>query len=390
MVLLSIVDLGYSERLLELRERAAALASFLMVYEEECETNAGLSADCLADLHSAVRKHGLQAINMPEEWGGAGLSSLEQVIVCEEIGKLTNGLWDVVWRPANALLACTSEQRERWLLPCITGERREAVAITEPGGGSDPQALATTAERIGDRFRLTGEKWFVTAGDHADFLLVLATVPGEGATMFLVDKDLPGVRMSRVPAYMHNFVFEHPEFVFEEVELGSQHVLGHVGAGYDLTRAWFAAERLSTGARAIGAAERALALAVDWARHRLQRGEPIISFQLVQAMIADSAVDIALNRAFIHQVAPEFDGEGRAKTLHAKAAMVKLSATEAAGRVVDRAVQIFGGRGYMREQPVERLYRDVRLDRICEGTSEIQRLIIANEVAKRGLSALIS
>ena len=384
------MDYGYSERLLDLKERAAALTSTLMACEEECETADGLSSECLADLRSAVRKHGLQAINMPEEWGGAGLSSLEQVIVFEEIGKLTNGLWDVVWRPANALLSCTSEQRERWLLPCIAGDRRAAVAITEPGGGSDPQTLATTAERAGDRFRLTGEKWFVTAGDHADFLLVLAAVPGEGATMFLVDKDLPGVRLSRTPAYMHTFVFEHPEFVFDEVELGPEHVLGQVGGGYDLTRAWFAAERLVTGARAIGAAERALALAVDWGRQRVQHGTPIISFQLVQAMIADSAVDIALNRALIHQVAREFDGDGSAKTLHAKAAMVKLSATEAAGRVVDRAVQIFGGRGYMREQPVERLYRDVRLDRICEGTSEIQRLIIANEITKRGLSALIS
>jgi acyl-CoA dehydrogenase len=384
------MDFGYSERLLDLRERAAKLASLLMGYEEECEKQGGLSAKCLADLRSGVVKYGLQAINMPEKFGGAGLSNLEQAIVCEELGKLTNGLWDVVWRPANALLACNPEQRERWLLPCITGERREAVAITEPAGGSDPRTPATIAERVGNGFRLTGEKWFVTAGDHADFLLVLATVLDHGPTMFLVDKDLPGVRIIRTPAYMHNFVFEHPEFGFEGVELGQEHVLGKVGGGYDLTRTWFTAERLSTGARAIGAAERALSLAVDWARDRVQQGTPIISFQLVQAMLADSAVDIALNRAFLHQVAWECDRGQSAKAMHAKAGMVKLAASEAAGRVVDRAVQIFGGRGYMREQPVERLYRDVRLDRICEGTSEIQRLIIANEITRRGLTSLLS
>jgi acyl-CoA dehydrogenase len=384
------MEFGYSSRLLDLKERAAALTSLLTVYEEECETQGGLSAERLAELRPDVLKWGLQAINMPEEWGGAGLSCLEQVIVQEELGKLTNGLWDVAWRPANALAACTPAQRERWLLPCIGGHRREAIAITEPAGGSDPGIPATTAERAGDRFLLTGEKWFVTAGDYADFLLVLATVPDEGPSMFLVDKDMPGVRINRTPRYMHNFVFGHPEFVFENVELGQEHVLGSIGGGYDLTRTWFTAERLWIGARAIGAAERALSHAVDWARGRIQQGAPIISFQLVQAMIADSAVDIALNRAFLHQVAWEFDGAGSAKTLHAKAAMVKLAASEAAGRVVDRAVQIFGGRGYMREQPVERLYRDVRLDRIWEGTSEIQRLIVANEITKRGLSNLIS
>lgn len=384
------MEFSYSPRLLDLKERAAGLTALLMAYEEECETHDGLSAERLAGLRSDVVKSGLHAFNMPEEWGGAGLSYLEQVIVQEELGKLTNGLWDVVWHPANALGACTSSQRERWLLPCISGHRREAIAITEPSGGSAPGIPSTTAERTGDRFLLSGEKWFVTAGDHADFLLVLATVPGEGPSMFLVDKDMPGVRVKRAPKYMHNFVFQHPEFTFEDVELSQEHVLGKIGGGYDLTRTWFTAERLWIGARAIGAAERALSHAVDWAHSRVQYGAPIISFQLVQAMIADSAVDIALNRALLHQVAWEFDSYGNAKTLHAKAAMVKLAASEAAGRVVDRAVQIFGGRGYMREQPVERLYRDVRLDRIWEGTSEIQRLIVANEITKRGLSNLIS
>jgi butyryl-CoA dehydrogenase len=384
------MDLTFSPRELAIQRQAADLSQRLMTCEEECETHGGLSAERLENIRRDVIACGLQAFNLPAEIGGAGLSNLEQVIVQEELGKLTNGLWDVVWRPANALLACTPPQRERWLLPCVDGRRREAVAITEPTGGSDPRLPATTAERLGDRFRLNGEKWFVTVGDHADFLLVLATVPGEGPTIFIVDKNSPGVQVKRTPSFMHNFVFEHPEFRFTDVSLGQENILGGVGAGYGLTHAWFTAERLWISARSVGAAERALTLAVDWARKRVQNGAPIISYQLIQAMIADSAVDIALNRALVRQVACEFDSGGDPKTLHAKAAMVKLSASEAAGRVVDRAVQIFGGRGYMREQAVERLYRDVRLDRIWEGTSEIQRLIIANEVAKRGLAGLIS
>jgi acyl-CoA dehydrogenase len=384
------MNFTYSTRMCELKERAAGLAEKFMAFEEACESHGGLPPDDLAAMRADTLSFGLQAINMPVEWGGAGLTVLEQVVVQEQLGKLTNGLWDVVWRPANALTACTAQQRARWLLPAIRGERREAVAITEPHGGSDPRDLTTTARPENGRFRLNGEKWFVTAGDYADFLLVLANVPDTGPTMFLVDKDLPGVQLRRNPRFMHTFVFGHPEFVFEDVDLGAENVLGAVGAGYQLTRAWFTAERVWIAARVVGAAERALALATAWAKQRVLKDQPIIAHQLIQAMLADSAVDIATSRALAHQVAWEFDAGGDPKTMHAKAAMVKLSASEAGGRVVDRAVQIFGGRGYMREQVVERLYRDLRLDRIWEGTSEIQRLIVANEIDKRGLDGLLS
>ena len=179
------------------------------------------------------------------------------------------------------------------------------------------------------------------------------------------------------------------------MHVGPEAVLGGVGAGLELTRDWFTEERLMIGARTIGAAERALTLAVDWAKQRVQGGEPLINRQLIQGMIADSVVDITTNRAYTHQVAWEFDqadpndAEQR-KTLHAKAATVKLAASEASNRVVDRAVQIFGGRGYIRDYPVERLWRELRVDRIWEGTSEIQRLVIANETNKRGVENLLS
>jgi butyryl-CoA dehydrogenase len=384
------MDFAYTPRLAELKARATELYDRIVPYEAACEEQGGLPAAAFDDIRAAVLETGLQAINMPEEWGGAGLSVLEQVVVQDELGKLTNALWDCVWRPANALRACTPEQRERWLIPDIRGERRDAVAITEADAGSDPGKIATTATPDGDGYRIIGEKWFVTVGDAADFLLVLADVPGSGPTLFLVDKALPGVEIARTPRYTHTFVYEHPEFRFTEVRVGADTVLGEVGGGMDLTRDWFTEERLMIAARTIGAAERALALATEWAQTRVQGGARLIEHQMIKAMLADSAAEIAINRAFTHQVAWEFDQGGDRKTLHAKAAMTKLAASEASGRVVDRAVQIFGGRGYMREQPVERLYRELRVDRIWEGTSEIQKLVIANEIDKRGLAGILT
>ncbi|MFI8993825.1 acyl-CoA dehydrogenase family protein [Streptomyces sp. NPDC053542] len=385
------MQFAHTPRLAELKERAAGLAAKIMPYEEECEANNGLAPEALAAIRDEVLASGLQAINMPAEWGGAGLTVLEQVVVQDELGKLTGALWDTVWRPANCLRAATPEQRERYLLPGIQGRCRDAVAITEADAGSDPSGIRTTAVPDGDGYVINGEKWFVTVGDAADFLIVLANVAPSGApTLFLIDKDTPGVSVKRTPRYTHTFVYEHPEFLFEDVRVGADAVLGGVGQGYELTRDWFTEERLMIGARTIGAAERALRLATDWAKERVQGGEPLINRQLIQGMLVDSVVDITTNRAFTHQVAWEFTEGGDRKLLHARAATVKLAASEASGRVVDRCQQIFGGRGYMRDQPVERLWRELRVDRIWEGTSEIQRLVIANEISKRGLDGLLS
>ncbi|KHL04041.1 acyl-CoA dehydrogenase family protein [Sinomonas humi] len=389
------MEFGYTPRLVELKQRARDLTTKMMQFEDECEANNGLSAESHAVIKEAVLSAGLQAINTPTEFGGAGLTVLEQVVVQDELGKLTNALWDAVWRPANPLAHATEEQRARYLIPEARGERRDAVAITEADAGSDPTGIQTTAHRDGEGFVINGEKWFVTVGDVADFLLVLANVPDEGPTMFLVDVDQPGVTVAKVPRYTHTFVYEHPEFHFTNVRVGADAVLGGVGNGYELTRDWFTEERLMIGARTIGAAERALDLAIEWAKQREQGGEKLIDRQLIQGMIADSVADIATNRALTHQVAWEFDNSDLSdpnvrKTLHAKAATVKLAASEASNRVVDRAQQIFGGRGYMRDYAVERLWRELRVDRIWEGTSEIQRLVIANETKKRGLAGLVS
>jgi acyl-CoA dehydrogenase len=386
------MDFTYSPEQLELRDRAQSLTDAMIPFEIPCEEGRGLPDASLAEIRRLTLDHRLNAINMPAEWGGQGLSVLEQVIVSERLGQLTNALWDAVWRPANALRHCTPAQRERYLLPAIAGDQRDCFAVTEEKAGSDPSLIETVAVPASDGggYRVTGEKWFVTVGDVADFMIVQALAgPERAPTLFLIDKDSPGVSVKRTPAYMHTFVFEHPEFLFDAVVVDADQVLGEIGGGYDLTREWFVEERLMIAARATGAAERALSIATEWAGERIQFGRPIIANQLISGMIADSVCDIALCRTLTHQIAWEADNGLERKRLHAKAAMVKLTASEAAGRVIDRSLQILGGRGYMRENPVERLYRDIRVDRIWEGTSEIQRMIIANEVTKRGFGSLV-
>ncbi|HZS88720.1 MAG TPA: acyl-CoA dehydrogenase [Chloroflexota bacterium] len=382
-----------SDRERDLQRRARALVeNVIMPYEQMCEEQNGLPDHVLSEMRARIKESGLAASNIPSAYGGAGCSVFEQVLVEEQLGALTNGLWDVVWRPANVLVHGTPEQREEYLRPSCQGRRRYAFAVTEAGAGSDPAAIQTTAIPRGDGYVINGEKWHVTVGDIADFLIVLARVPDGAAglfTLFLVDKDTPGVRIKRIPRYMHTFVFEHPEFALEDVYVPAGKILGGLGEGMDLTKEWFMEERLMIAARCLGGAERGLRLASDFALNRVQFGRPIFENQSIQFMLADSATEIAAGRALLYRVARDADEGLSAKTLHAEAAMVKLFCSELAGRVIDRCVQVFGGRGYMREQPVERLYRDLRVDRIWEGTSEIQRAIIGNEIAKRGLDAIL-
>jgi len=374
-------DRALQERAREFTER------FLFPYELECEEHDGLSPESLATIRAEVIERSFNAINHAPEDGGQGLDLLQQVLVEEEWGKATGALWDVPWRPSIPMREGTEEQKEAYLRPACRGERRDAYAITEEGAGSDPTMVKTAARRDGDGFVLSGEKWHVTTGDVADFLLVHAHVDGDPGlpTVFFVDKDLPGVRLVRTPKYMHTFVFEHPIFAFDDVRLGPESVLGEVGGGYELTKDWFVEERLMIGARTVGASIRALELSLDFAKERVQFGRPILDFQAVEFALADMAAEIAAAKALLYRVAWQGARGGAGRTeLHGLAAVAKLVCSETAGRVLDRAVQIHGGRGYMREQPVERLWRELRVDRIWEGTSEIQRLVIGNELRKRG------
>jgi acyl-CoA dehydrogenase len=359
----------------------------LMPLEDECEANDGLSSQSHAAAKQAVLDAGFNAINHAPADGGQGLDTFQQLLVEEQWGRVTGALWDIPWRPSIPLAAGTEEQKDRFLRPAARGERRDAYAITEEGAGSDVTAVATTAVRDGSDWVLTGEKWHVTSGDVADFFLVHAHVEGDPAraTVFLVDKDMPGVRLVRTPRYMHTFVFEHPIFAFDGVRVGEGRVLGEVGQGFELTKDWFVEERLMIGARTMGASTRALEESVAFASERRQFGKPIVDFQAVEFMLADMAAEIMAAKSMLYRVCWDAArGDASRKQVHAMASAVKLVCSETAGRVIDKAVQIFGGRGYMREYAVERLYRELRVDRIWEGTSEIQRVVIGNELRKRG------
>ena len=382
------MDLRLSDEDLELKARARAFTDdVLLPLELECEEHDGLSAASLDAAHRAVLDAGFNAINQTRQDGGQGFDLLQQILIEEEWGRATGALWDIPWRPSIPLAQGTPAQKERYLLPACRGERRDAYAITEEHAGSDPSMVQTTARRDGDGWVLDGTKWHVTAGDVADFLLVHAHVDGDPnlATVFFVDKDLPGVEVVRTPKYSHTFVFEHEIFALEGVRVGDEAVLGEVGSGYELTKKWFVEERIMIGARTMGAATRALELSLAFANERVQFGEPIVSFQAVEFMLADMAAQIMAAKSMLYRVGWQAarGGTGR-KQLHALASAVKLVCSETAGRVADAAVQIHGGRGYMREQPVERLWRELRVDRIWEGTSEIQRMVIGNELRKRG------
>jgi alkylation response protein AidB-like acyl-CoA dehydrogenase len=382
------VDIRLTPDDLELRDRARSFTERVLIpLELECEEHDGLSAESSANAKRAVLDAGFNAINHAKDDGGQGFDLFQQILIEEQWGTATGGLWDIPWRPSISLANATGEQRERYLLPACRGERRDAYAITEEYAGSDPSMVRAAALRDGDAWVIDGTKWHVTSGDVADFFLVHAHVDGDPAraTVFLVDKDLPGVRLVRTPKYSHTFVFEHPIFAFEGVRVGLDAVLGEVGAGYDLTKDWFVEERLMIGARTVGASTRALDLSLAFASEREQFGRPIVAFQAIEFMLADMAAELMAAKSLLYRVCWQAArGGADRKELHALAAAVKLLCSETAGRIIDRAVQIHGGRGYMRDQPVERLYRELRVDRIWEGTSEIQRVVIGNELRKRG------
>ena len=381
------MDLALPAEALNWQRRAKAFAEELLFpHEVELEMNGSLPAATRDRLRRAVREHGLNGVNHTREVGGQGCSQLEQTLIAEQLGKATGALWAIVPHPAVALKHGTPEQIETYLRPSCLMERRACVAVTEPGAGSDPRMVRTRADAREGRFILNGEKWFVTSGDVADYLIVHANVDGDPdkPTLFLVDKALPGVRIAREPKFTHTYVFGHPEFVFENVEVAENRVLGAIGRGLELTKDWFVEARLQIAANTLGAAIRAFELANAWANERRQFGRAIRDFQAVEFMLADMAVEIMATKSLVYRVSWEIDSGVDRKLVHARASALKLQASEMAGRVLDKAVQIFGGRGYMRENAVERLNREVRVDRIWEGTSEIQRAIIGGQLRKRG------
>jgi alkylation response protein AidB-like acyl-CoA dehydrogenase len=328
------------------------------------------------------------------EHGGQGMNLLEQVVVHEAFGRNTNGVWWHIPSVANVLAHGTADQIDRYLRAALRGERWECYAITEADAGSDPGGVTGTARRKGDTWIMNCEKWFSTGGDVADFFIVHVLAIDEdgtnlGPTLFLVDTG-PGVEIIDDPPFTHNFPVTHPTVRFADVELPDTQRLGAIGAGDALTNEWFIEERVHIAARCVGAMERLLEIGTGWALEREQFGQRIMDFQGVSFPLADAACSALSMKLLTRHVAQLADAGADPKLVHGKASMAKLAASEAAGRVADAVVQVLGGRGYMRTNAAERLWREVRVDRIWEGTSEIQRLVVARGLEKRGVDAMLS
>ena len=389
---------------LELRERARRFVDEVLIPNEELAERAG--GKIPDELKQRIRSESIEArlsggLHSPEH-GGQGWSKVEWFIVEEQLGRSTNALSWHMPGAYNVLANGTPEQIERYLKPALRGELHDAYAVTEAEAGSDPSRIATTARRNDGGWVIDGEKWFVTYGDVAAVYIVMAKAlvdekaslrggqrpplaQGELPTLFLVDRGLDGIEVIDDPPFSHTYPHGHPTIRFNGVQVPDDAVVGGLGGGDDLQRSWFTEERLGIAARGVGSMWRLIEDATAWALQREQGGHRIMDYQGVSFPLADSAADAAAGRLLALEVARLADAGADPKVVHAKASMAKLFVSEAACRCADRCLQIFGGRGYMRTNVAERFYRELRVDRIWEGTSEIQRLIIARALERRGV-----
>ena len=365
----------------------------LFPLEEEVEREGALAPERAAGIFARSRALGLYAMNMPTGLGGGGLSAVQVCLVEEQFGHTK----DILIRRAfgnayEVLLECRGAQRERWLAPVVRGERVCSIAITEPDTGSDAAGIRTRAVRDGEGWRLSGAKHFVSDGLFSDFFVVSAVTDpdagGRGISLFLVDKALDGVRVGRDQPMMGLRGTSHVELFFDDVALGPECLLGDEGRGLRLVFETLGRVRLAhIGARALGLSRRLLDAMTGYANERRQFGRPIGEFQLVQQMIADSAIEIASARLLMLHTAWRID---RGDPAREGISMVKVQASEALGRIADRAVQVFGGAGYCKDHAIERMYRDARISRIYDGTSEIHRGVVARGLLARGAGAVLA
>ena len=375
---------------LELQERARRFVEDILIPNEEQAELAG--GHIPAELKQRIKDEAVAArlsggLHSPE-YGGQGWTKTEWFLVEEQLGRSTNALSWHMPGAYNVLANGTPEQIDRYLRPALRGELHDAYAVTEAEAGSDPSKIETTARRAEGGWVIDGEKWFVTYGDIAAVYIVMANALEDGRglpTLFLVDRDTPGIEVVDDPPFTHTYPHGHPTIRFSGVEVPDDAVVGGLGGGEDLQRAWFTEERLGIAARGVGSMWRLIEETTAWALEREQGGNRIMDYQGVSFPLADSAADAAAGRLLTLEVARLVDAGADPKLVHAKAAMAKLFVSEAACRCADRCVQIFGGRGYMRTNVAERFFRELRVDRIWEGTSEIQRLVIARALERRGV-----
>ena len=356
-------------------------------HETALEKNGGLPPETGADLVAKIREMGFYAPNMPEEWGGGGLSHLDLTLLERELGRTAMGL-SVYWgRPSNILLACSEEQRQRYLLPAIRGEKIDALAMTEPNAGSDLRSMKTHARQDGEDWILNGRKHFISHANLSDFVIVFVATGEENTargkrqtiTVFLVDRGTPGFDI--LPGYesvghrgYHNNILD-----FNDCRLPKGQILGEINRGFDLANEWLFATRLTVAAMCVGRARRAFHYATSYAATRRQFGQTIGKFQGTGFKLADMITSIDAANWLTLTAAWRLDNRLSANRQIASA---KLYASEMLAKVTDEALQIYGGMGLMSDLPLERFWRDARTERIWDGTSEIQRMIIARELLR--------
>lgn len=359
------------------------IAQELQPLEQEVEDQGQLDPAKAQALHAKAKALGLFAMNMPEALGGGGLSHLDRMLCEEQFGHTSDILvrraFGNVYEP---LLHCQGAQIERWLLPAVRGERTCAIAITEPGAGSDAAGIRTQARQTDAGWVLNGGKHFISDGEWSDFFLVSARTGDKEISMFMVDKGLAGFTVGKDQKMMGLRGTPHLELFFDNVALNASALLGERGQGFKLAMGALNVVRLAqVGARAVGKATHVCQLMLDYAGQRQQFNSRIGDFQMVQQMLADSVIEVNAARWMVLHAAWLMD---QGQDAREQVAMVKVHAAETLGRVVDRAVQVFGGMGFCKDLPLERYYRDARIYRIYDGTSEIHRSVIAKSALKKG------
>lgn len=361
----------------------------LLPHEDYVEEHDTLPPGVEERIRAKSASIGLTGIAMPVDVGGTGMSLLEQVLVTEELFRALGGVAEAVPAPPDILLACNEEQRKKYLLPCIAGEKQFCFALTEPEAGSDVGGITTRAVLDGGEWVINGRKRFISHGETADFAIVFAvTDPDsdqERITAFLVDRGTQGFAVGQRHKTMGHRGYHQCELLFDDCRVSDAQVIGGRGQGFALAFDGTRSQRIMTAARCLGPMARLVDEGLEWSQQRRQFGSSISEFQAIQFMLADSAVDLHAARMLTYSAARAVDAGDEPKVVHVKAATAKLFASEALGRVADRVLQIFGGTGYMNDTYVERAYRNARVERIWEGTSEIQRLIIARGLLKRGM-----
>jgi acyl-CoA dehydrogenase len=359
----------------------------LVPHEDLVEQLDEVPAELAESIRGKAIAAGLYAANFPAGLGGGGLDGLSLTLVERELGWTSYALHALVSRPSNILQACRGEQIETHLLPTIRGERHDCLAMSEPGAGSDVRAMKTSARRDGDEWIINGAKHFISHADVADFVVLFAvtgtevTARGERSAIsaFLVDFDTPGFSIHRGAPSLSHRGYHHCELSFVDARIPGSALLGEEGRGFDLLNEWLSASRLTVAATSVGRARRVLDLSTEWAATREQFGQPVGRFQGIGFALADMATELEAAELLTLRAAWRLT-EGRMSDTDA--AMAKLFATEMLGRLTDRAVQIYGGMGLMSDLPIERFWRDARVERIWDGTSEVQRHIISRAMLR--------